>query len=37
MICDEIDMIGFGAELSGITEIGAFDTEPVKTTKFKSK
>ena len=37
MICDEVEMIGFDAELAGITEIGAEDLQPMKTARFMSK
>ena len=34
MICDEIDMIGFGAELNGVVEISAEDNETNKKHKI---
>ena len=35
MICDEIDMIGFGAELNGMVEISAEDNQPNKKHKIQ--
>ena len=35
MICDEIDMIGFGAELNGMVEISAEDNAPNKKRMVK--
>ena len=34
MICDEIDMIGFDAELAGMTEISAEDLQPTRPSKL---
>ena len=37
IVCDEVEMIGFEAELAGITEISPEDMQPVKTARFMKK